>query len=194
MPTSTINEATLELWLDNPIVKQAMLPLREDHSALDLLESLHGVLSTLDERFPGLSHRALFAASRDVPDSNEVYRELIRAGVSHEDAGLVCPLSRLPSLTELPETLCRLIASGAGWREIVAGGWAATRRSAFEITRIKQPLTSLEAALLADLKTGAPAKDVARRHGTSPNTVRTARRKDEYQRWLEREQISAGAA
>lgn len=73
-------------WVQHPVVNMAARNLPDEATALDLLISLHEVLTDLDDRFPGVPFRKMIVD----PDNGgatklEILETLTAAGVSDDD-------------------------------------------------------------------------------------------------------------
>lgn len=185
MPTEVLPKpSVLETWLEHPLVREAHHGLKDDATILDLFTNLHGILTELDERFPGLSFRAIQDASRN-PDRCTVEAAMLAAGVSPDDVEVICTgPAVVPEDSSMTEDVMQMIHAGLPRRTWIARGFSSSR--AKQLSAAKNPLTPTEQRAWYYLTQGMSSDAAAAAAGVSHTTALQARRKATYRRWLNR--------
>ncbi len=180
-----VENRTFERWLDHPLVKEAERGLDDEYSPLDLLASLHDVLSTLDERFPGIPYQTILECkSFDTSDRSRIARTMRAAGVSLADVELVTGLPQTESTYSNRNEMFELVRLGNKPRHFEALGYSKSMSKL--LSRLRRPITELEARVIEKLKQGMSDKEIRMVTGVSLRSVTDTRLKWEYRKWLER--------
>jgi len=182
----------LDEWFDHPLVREAQRGLKDDSSPIDLFVNLYGVLTELDERFPGIPYRTVLAApTASGLDKNALALQMREAGVSDDDIQLVTAQCGLDG--ELDESLFPMVRD----RQPL-GAWldhGVSTGAARNFMRLHRPLTAKEQRAWELIKEGYTIGEIHRTTGLGRPTIRSAKRKIQYQLWLAAQRaVSVGLA
>jgi hypothetical protein len=120
-----IDDGLFATWYEHPITRVARAQLGDETpSALELFEVMHGLLTELDEKFPGVPMRQILTPRRAHGgwrasiDPSLVRGALLAAGVDAERAELAAPRRGRPVDPVLDRALAQEVANGLTQRAV----------------------------------------------------------------------------